>query len=195
LQANTGKLDPASLANLGRVVAASKRMGRLIDDLLNLARLSRQDLRWGNFSLSEMAVEAAASLAAAQPQRSVQISIQKDMQVDGDAGLMRAVIDNLVGNAWKFTEKTGAPAIDIGSQQRDGRTVYFVRDNGAGFDMQYANKLFSPFQRLHHASEFEGTGIGLATVRKVISRHGGSVWAEGAVGRGATIFFTLGQPG
>jgi signal transduction histidine kinase len=115
------------------------------------------------------------------------------MNANGDPGLMRAALDNLIGNAWKFTAKTDAARIDIGTEQRDGWTAFCVCDNGAGFDMQYAHKLFSPFQRLHHASDFEGTGIGLATVKKIIDRHGGKIWVESAVNLGTTMYFTIGE--
>ena len=120
------------------------------------------------------------------------MAIKPNLVANGDPGLMRAVLDNLLGNAWKFTAKTPAPRVELGSVQRDGSRVYYVRDNGAGFDMQYAHKLFAPFQRLHHTSEFEGTGIGLATVKRIIERHGGRVWAESAVNAGTTVYFTLG---
>jgi light-regulated signal transduction histidine kinase (bacteriophytochrome) len=114
------------------------------------------------------------------------------MNADADPGLVRAVLDNLIGNAWKFTGRTPEPEIEIGAREEGGSTAYFVRDNGAGFDMRYAHKLFSPFQRLHHTEEFEGTGIGLATVKKIVQRHGGRVWVESAVGGGTTVSFTLG---
>ena len=131
------------------------------------------------------------ALATAQSQRPVAVSIQPQMQADADPGLVRAVLDNLIGNAWKFTGRTAEPKIEIGAREESGSTVYFVRDNGAGFDMQYAHKLFAPFQRLHHAEEFDGTGIGLATVKKIVQRHGGRVWIESAVNAGTTAFCTL----
>ena len=121
------------------------------------------------------------------------VTIQPDMNTSGDPGLMRIVLENLIGNAWKFTAKTDAPRIEIGTEQRDGQTVYYVRDNGAGFNMEYAHKLFAPFQRLHHDKEFDGTGIGLATVNNIIQRHGGKIWLESAVNLGATVFFTIGK--
>lgn len=192
LQANAGVLDPDSVRKLGRVVAGSRRMGQLIDDLLNLARLSRQELRRQQLSLSALAAGVVANLAHAEPARSVTVNIQSDIRAWGDAGLLRSLLENLIGNAWKYTGKAAAARIEFGQMQRDGRRVFFVRDNGAGFDMQYAHKLFTPFQRLHHASEFEGTGIGLATVKKIIDRHNGSISLESAVGHGTTVFFTLG---
>jgi PAS domain S-box-containing protein len=191
---NEGKLDAVSAGHLQRVLAGSARMGQLIDDLLNLARLSRQQMEYQNFNLARLADHTAAVLTEAHPERSVHFIVQPDMAAHGDPGLLRIVMDNLIGNAWKFTAKTAAARIEIGTMQRDGRTVYYVRDNGAGFDMQYVHKLFAPFQRLHHASEFEGTGIGLATVKKIIQRHGGKIWVEGAVNAGTTAYFTLGEP-
>ncbi|NBR29616.1 MAG: hypothetical protein EBT83_14580 [Betaproteobacteria bacterium] len=192
LKNNEGRLDAASVGHLKRVVAGSRHMGALIDDLLNLARLSRQEMRRQTFSLSDTAERVAAALAGAQPQRTVAVVIQPQMDANADPGLVRAVLDNLIGNAWKFTGRTAAPKIEIGARDGGGSAVYFVRDNGAGFDMQYAHKLFAPFQRLHHAEEFDGTGIGLATVKKIVQRHGGRVWIESAVGAGTTVYFTLG---
>ncbi len=192
LGANEGRLDPVSTGHLRRVLAGSERMGHLIDDLLNLARLSRQEVQRENFNLSDMANHVTAALAEAHPVRRVQVVVQPAMMANGDAGLMRIVMDNLIGNAWKFTANTAAAKIEVGVDQRDGPAVYSVSDNGAGFDMQYAGKLFAPFQRLHHASEFEGTGIGLATVKKIIQRHGGNIWVESTLNAGTTVFFTLG---
>lgn len=192
LQASEGALAPTSVKYLKRVVAGSERMGRLIDDLLNMARLSRQEIRWQNLNLSEMATGVAASLVETHPDRSVQITIQPGMNVNGDPALLRVVLENLIGNAWKFTAYTAAPKIGFCRDERDGLTVYRVSDNGAGFDMRYAKKLFAPFQRLHQTNEFEGTGIGLATCKKIIQRHGGDIWVESAVGQGTTIFFSIG---
>jgi len=192
LRANEGKLDLLSVGHLKRVVAGSRHMGALIDDLLNLARLSRLEMRRQQFNLSETAGGVAASLAAAQPDRSVAVVIQPGLNANGDPGLVRAVLDNLLGNAWKFTGKCHAPNIEFGAIEQGGDAAFFVRDNGAGFDMQYAHKLFAPFQRLHHTDEFEGTGIGLATVKKIVQRHGGRVWIESALGSGTTVYFTLG---
>ena len=168
-------------------------MANLIDDLLNLARLSRQEMRVQNCDMSQLAATACAALATAHPERKVIIKIQAGMTFSGDPGLMRATLDNLIGNAWKYTAKTSAARIEVGNEWRDGNTVYYVRDNGAGFDMRYVHKLFAPFQRLHHRDEFEGTGIGLATVKKIIERHGGKIWIESAVNVGTTVFFTVGE--
>jgi len=192
LQANAGKLDAVSVGHLKRVVAGSRHMGALIDDLLNLARLSRQEMRWQNTDLSAMAAALVATRAEAQPERRVEVTIQPAIKVSGDSGLLRVVLDNLIGNAWKFTAKSAAARIEIGCVQQDGACAYFVRDNGAGFDMQYAHKLFEPFQRLHHRDEFEGTGIGLATVKKIIQRHGGRIWVDSALNLGTTVYFTIG---
>ena len=192
MKANAGKLDQASVDDLKRVQNAGERMGELIDDLLDLMRVSRQEPRRQDFNLSASAASVVAALSAAQPERNVPVTIQPDMHASGDPGLLRVVLESLIGNAWKFTAKTGAARIGIGAAQRDGKTVYYVRDNGVGFNMEYAHKLFAPFQRLHHADEFEGTGIGLATVKRVIVKHGGEVWAEGEEGQGATFYFTLG---
>ncbi len=192
LQSSAEKLDPVAVGDLRRVIAASRHMGELIDDLLNLARLSRQALRVQEIDLHATAAAAVAALAESQPARAVMVNIEPGMKTRADPGLLRALLDNLIGNAWKFTGKSDAPCIGVGRQRRDGVTCYYVRDNGAGFDMQYAHKLFAPFQRLHHADEFEGTGIGLAAVRKIVERHGGRVWIESNPGAGTTVYFTRG---
>jgi PAS domain S-box-containing protein len=194
LKSSEGKLDESARGYLKRVVAGSLRMGALIDDLLDLARLSRQEMRRQDVNVTEMAAQIAAALAEAHPARGVAVTIQPGLIVNADPGLMRALLENLLGNAWKFTEKTQAARIEMGTDQRDGNSFYYVRDNGAGFDMQYAHKLFEPFQRLHHTNEFEGTGIGLATVKKIIQRHGGEVCIESKIDAGTTVFFALGQP-
>jgi len=166
-------------------------MGELIDDLLELSRVSRTELERGPADLSHIARSLAAELGRREPDRKVRFAIANDLIVHADSGLLRVLLANLLGNAWKFTSKTGDPVIELGAQKFDDETAIFVRDNGAGFNMAYAEKLFSPFQRLHSEAEFPGTGIGLATVYRIVDRHGGRVWAEGVVGRGATIFFTL----
>ncbi len=191
LASNAGKLDAVTDKHLQRVVAASARMGNLIDDLLTLARLSRQDMQLRTVDISTLALEVAAAVSEAQPNPNMRVSVQPGMAAVCDAGLMRALLQNLIGNAWKFSSKAVAPRIEIGAAARGAQTVHYVSDNGAGFDMQYAHKLFAPFQRLHHVNEFDGTGIGLATVKKIILRHGGSVWIESAVNQGTTVFFTL----
>jgi light-regulated signal transduction histidine kinase (bacteriophytochrome) len=186
------QLDADGKANLERIIAAAARMTRLIDDLLSLSRVSRRELSLSSFNLGEIAREISGQLAQTQPERRVNFSIKPDMPVRADHGLMHIVMENLIGNAWKFTGKMEQAQIEIGSTASAGVTTYHVRDNGAGFDMAYAEKLFSPFQRMHHSRDFEGTGIGLATVRRVIQRHHGKVWIDSAVGRGTTVYFTIG---
>lgn len=185
------RLDETGKDYLDRVRRASQRMGELIDDLLQLARISRGALRRQETDLSDIARAVVEELRRNEPERRVLCDIQEGMRAFGDAGLMRVVLDNLIGNAWKFTRYTSDAQIVVGSGNRDGEMVYFVRDNGAGFDSAYSKKLFQAFQRLHLESEFEGTGIGLATVQRVIARHKGRVWAEGEPGNGATFWFIV----
>jgi two-component system, NtrC family, sensor kinase len=190
----TAVLDEQGRDYLIRVRAAADRMGELIEDLLALSRVSGADLRRVQANLSIIARAVATELQGRDPKRQLEIAIQDDMRVDADARLMRVLLDNLMGNAWKFTERVEGARIEFGAEVSAAGTVYFVRDNGAGFDMAFAEKLFTPFQRLHTEEEFPGTGIGLATVYRIVDRHGGCVWAEGAVGRGATVFFTVPPP-
>lgn len=184
-------LNEEARSYLDRVRAASGRMGQLIDDLLSLARVSRSALQAADVDLSDAATAVIAELRAAQPERHVTTRIATGLHTHGDPVLLRLVLDNLIGNAWKYSSKTKGAVIEIGAQQEERATIFFVRDNGAGFDMAYADKLFGPFQRLHAAKDFDGTGIGLATVQRILERHGGRIWAEAAVGRGATFYFTL----
>jgi PAS domain S-box-containing protein len=189
------RLDDVGRDYLLRIRAAAQRMARLIDDLLRLSRLTRTDMTLGPVDLSRLAEGIVEELRQAEPGRSVTVTIQPDMVAQCDAELMRIVLANLLGNAWKFTGNLATAHIAFMAQQQDGQTVYLVRDDGAGFDMAYAEKLFGVFQRLHSGTEFPGTGIGLATVQRIISRHGGTIWAEAAVDCGATFFFTLsGRP-
>jgi len=197
LEDNAAQLDDAGRAHLGRVRAAAQRMSDLIDNLLLLSRVARAELRRDDVDLTAVAHAVAAELRAAHPDRAVELRIAAGLRVRGDERLLRLVIENLLGNAWKFTAGCRLATIEVGSAAvappdapRAG-TAYFVRDNGAGFDMAHADKLFEPFQRLHTITEFPGTGIGLASVHRIIRRHGGHVWAQGAVGRGATVYFTL----
>jgi PAS domain S-box-containing protein len=185
------RLDDPGKDYLQRVVAAARRLEQLIGDLLNLSRLTRSEMRHATLDLSALAESVAAELRQREPQRRVEFVIAPAVVGDGDARLLRSVLDNLMENAWKFTVAREAARIEFGAAESDGQTTYFVRDNGAGFDMAYVGNLFSPFQRLHDQSEFPGTGIGLATVQRIVQRHGGRVWAEGAVDRGATFYFTL----
>lgn len=186
-----GALGPKGQDYLQRVCAAAERMAELIDDLLELSRVGRADLRRGPVDLSHLARQIVAELQKGSD-RQVEIVLQEALLADADRRLIRVALENLLGNSWKFTANAPNPRIDFGREARDGRDdVYFVRDNGAGFDMTYAGKLFRPFQRLHSDADFAGTGIGLATVHRIVDRHGGRVWAEGAVGQGATFYFTL----
>jgi signal transduction histidine kinase len=169
---------------------SAQHMARLIDDLLSLARVTRGELSRSETNLSEIAQSVAARLARNHPDRKVELVVTEGLIADCDDRLMQVVLENLMGNAWKFTGKRADARIEIGAANSNPR-AYFVRDNGAGFDMNYASKLFGVFQRLHSTSEFEGTGIGLVTVQRIIRRHGGRIWAEGEVGRGATFYFTL----
>ena len=187
------KLDDQGQDFLNRVRNASQFMGQLIDGLLKLSRVTRAEVYRQEVDLSAMGESIADALRKAQPERQVTFSISSGLTAHGDPILLRAVLENLLGNAWKFTSKRPAATIEFGTTWHDGMQVYLVRDDGAGFDMAYADKLFAPFQRLHTRGEFEGTGIGLATVQRVINRHGGRVWPEGHVGQGATFYFTLGQ--
>lgn len=179
--------------SLHRIRSASQRMGELIDGLLRLSRVTRSDLHWEDVDLSAMARSIVADLQRTEPERKVAVTIENGMVARGDPLLLRVVLDNLLGNAWKFTAKRPDARIAFGHDERDGSAVYVVRDNGAGFDMAFSDKLFGPFQRLHGRTEFEGTGIGLATVQRVIRRHGGRIWGEGEVDRGAAFYFTLGD--
>ncbi len=185
------KLDPADQDHLHRVRAAATRMAQLIDDLLVLARTARRELRHETVDLSQLASEVLSQLRTGDPSRTVSADISPGMVAEGDRGLMRVVLENLLGNAWKFTSKRKDAHIEVGILQRDPEVVFFVRDNGTGFDMRYANKLFGAFQRLHDGTEFPGTGVGLASVQRIIHRHGGRVWAESSVGAGATFYFAL----
>jgi signal transduction histidine kinase len=189
------ELDEEGKDYLSRVRAASQRMGRLIDDLLGLSRVTRSALRWVPVDLSAQAREIIADLCKRESERRVEVEVSDGLVAYGDARLLRVVLENLIGNAWKFTEKESEARIEFGVTRFTGAPVYYVSDNGAGFEMAYADKLFGAFQRLHGSEEFEGTGIGLATVQRVVHRHGGRIWAEGEVGRGATFFFTLGPGG
>ena len=176
-----------------RIVAASEHMAALIDNLLRLSRLSRAEMHLGPVDLGAEAAQIAAELQGADPGRQARFTVQRPVQVRADHALMRMVMHNLLDNAWKFTSGREYAHIEFGTAPTaDAPVCYYVRDNGAGFDPAYTHKLFSPFQRLHPASEFPGTGIGLAIVRLIVERHGGRVWAEGAVGEGAAFYFTLG---
>ena len=190
LEDSGDRLDPEGVDALGRVCAAAERMGVLIDDLLELSRAARVEMQRDRVDLSVLAERIAAGLTAADSQRRVEFRIARGLVCEGDRRLLEVVLQNLMGNAWKFTGKRDRAMIEVGITDADAR-AFFVRDNGAGFDMTYADKLFDPFQRLHQARDFAGSGVGLALVQRIVRRHGGRVWAEGVVDRGATFYFTL----
>ncbi len=185
------RLDDTGKQFLGRVRTATQRMGELIDDLLQLSRVSRVELSCESVDLSALAETVLTDLRQGEPVRQVETMIQPGLQVHGDRNQLRIVLVNLLSNAWKFTSKKDDARIELGAADTESGLALFVRDNGVGFDMKYSDKLFGAFQRLHVASEFPGTGIGLATVKRVMHRHGGSVWAEAALDHGATFYFTL----
>ena len=191
LEDNAGQINAEGRNYLERIRAASQRMGHLIDDLLQLSRHTRSEMHRTQVDLSALAHAQADALLKEEPGRCVEFVIAPDLVADADASLLQVVLENLLGNAWKFTGKQAAPKIEFGCTTRDGAPAYFVRDNGAGFDTAYAHKLFGAFQRLHTTDDFPGTGIGLASVQRIIHRHGGRVWAEGEAGHGATFYFTL----
>jgi PAS domain S-box-containing protein len=193
LEEYSDKLDADGCNFLERVRNASQHMGHLIDALLQLSRVTRSEMRVEPVDLSQLAAEIAETLRPAGGERPVKLDIVPGLKVKGDPRLLHVALQNLLGNAFKFTARTAQPEIEFGSWLQDGETVYFVRDNGAGFEMEYAHKLFGAFQRLHAATEFEGNGIGLATVQRIVRRHGGRIWAKGAPGQGATFYFTLGD--
>ena len=195
LEDHGARLDDVGKTHLWRVRSAAHRMGDLIDALLQLARVSGANLTRERTDLSQIAMSVVEDLRRRDPDRKVTVTIQPSLVALADCRLIRALLDNLIGNAWKFTSKVADAKIEIVGESRDTRMVYSVRDNGAGFDMAHADKLFAPFQRLHTAADFAGTGIGLATVYRIVDRHGGNVWAEGAVNRGAVVSFTLPPPG
>jgi len=189
------RLDETGRGYLQRVRASTQRMGHLIDDLLKLSRVTRTSLTPHVVDLSKLAQHALRQLAEEHPGHRPLTTVQPGPTVNGDPGLLLVALENLLGNAWKYSSRRADAHIEFGHLRRDGETIFFVRDNGVGFDMKYASKLFGAFQRLHHQKEFEGTGIGLATVERIISRHGGRVWPEAEVDKGATFYFTIGQLG
>jgi hypothetical protein len=185
------ELDKEGKSYLKKISDSGELMGQLMDDLLQLSRVTRGELNMEKLDLSDLARKVVSNLLQDEPDSKVKVSITPDMTVQGDKNLLNLVLQNLLGNAWKYSSKTAEPRIEMGTVEHKGKQAYFVRDNGVGFDMTYASKLFQPFQRLHKATEFAGTGIGLATVQRIIRRHGGEVWAEAKVGKGATFYFTL----
>jgi len=186
-----GKLDAEGIDALKRIVSATRRMGQLIDDLLNLSRVTRSDMKREQVDLSGVAARIAARLKESQQDRQADFIIAGELVADGDGRLLNIVLENLISNAWKFTVNSPHAVIEFGMTEHDGKPEYFVKDNGAGFDMAYAEKLFNPFQRLHPSTEYPGTGIGLVTVKRIIKRHGGHVRIIGEPGKGTVVYFTL----
>lgn len=185
-------LDRIGNDHLDRVLGAVARMNNMIDAMLALARLSSQPLVHQRVDLSRMAQYVLDDLHKHAPQRQVETRVTPGLGVDGDPTLMRLVLENLLGNAWKYSSRREVAHIEFGAEDREGQRTFYVSDDGAGFDMRFADRLFGPFQRLHSASEFQGTGVGLASVRRIVRRHQGEIWAEAQVDRGATFYFTLG---
>ena len=185
------KLDAQGKDYLNRIQSSAQLMNQLIDDMLRLSRVGRAEINFEKVDLSELVRDIAEELRSTQPNRKVEFAIQPDVTASGDKSLLRILLQNLLGNAWKYTTKTKNVKIEFSINKLEGKTVYFIKDNGAGFDMTYKDKLFKPFQRLHSNLDYPGTGIGLAIVQRIISRHGGKIWAEGKIGEGATFYFTL----
>ena len=185
-------LDEQSKEFVNEIQEATDRMGQLITTLLNFSQLTRKEINRETVNLGKLAQTIALDLRLREPGRRVTFKIAEGGVVNGDAKLLRVVLDNLIGNAWKYSGKRDDAVIEFGMRDQGRETVYFVRDNGVGFDMAYADKLFAAFERLHDSEEFEGIGIGLVTVQRIIQRHGGRIWAEGEEGKGATFSFTLG---
>ncbi len=194
LEDYTAVLDDDGTAYLQRIQRAVGRMGELIEDLIRLAHVTAQEMQPASTDLGSLVTEIIDALREQHPERRVEVVIASDLHAVGDRRLLTTALENLLANAWKYTRKRPVARIEVGMTQHEGRPAYFVRDNGAGFDMAQAHRLFDAFQRLHPAIEFEGTGVGLATVQRIIRRHGGRIWAEAAVGQGATFYFTLGAP-
>jgi len=193
LETQHERLDAEGRRFLDRVRDSSREMAQLIDDVLYLSRVTRAELREHEVDLSALVAHALERLRETSPERAVEVRVRPGVVVTGDGQLLRIAVENLVQNAWKFTGREPAARIEFGVTHVSGEPSYFVRDNGAGFDMAYVDRLFGPFQRLHLADEFPGSGIGLATVQRIIHRHGGRVWAEGMAGQGATFHFTIGR--
>jgi signal transduction histidine kinase len=194
LESQAARLEPVGQHFLERVREASQQMSELIDDVLYLSRVTRAELREHEIDLSGLVTLLLERMQEAEPARRVETKVRPGIVVNGDGQLLRIAIQNLIDNAWKFSGKEPSPRIEFGTSSVAGEQTYFVRDNGAGFNMAYVDRLFGPFQRLHPATDFPGSGIGLATVQRIIHRHGGRIWAEGLEGQGATFYFTLGRP-
>jgi light-regulated signal transduction histidine kinase (bacteriophytochrome) len=185
------RLDTTAKEHLHRVRAAAVRMAGLIDDLLKLSRVTRAELRKELTDLTAMAKSIAKTLEETEPARNVEFSIGEGLTVEADSRLLRVVMENLFGNAWKYTSRHDHARIELGQDHKNGQSVFYVRDDGAGFDPRYADRLFGAFQRLHGVKDFPGTGIGLATVQRIIRRHGGNIWAEADIEKGATFYFSI----
>jgi light-regulated signal transduction histidine kinase (bacteriophytochrome) len=185
------KLSAEGKSHLARVRAATVRMGHLIDDMLKLARIARSETTDDDVDLSALAEEVVSQLRTVEPERKATIDIAPGLKTFGDRPLLRAMLENLLGNAWKFTSKCPVSHIEVGMTNGNSEPAFFVRDNGAGFDMRYADKLFGAFQRLHSDRDYPGTGVGLASVQRIVRKHGGRIWAESEVGKGATFYFVL----
>jgi signal transduction histidine kinase len=185
------QLDGTAKDYLERIKGSAERMGELIEGLLKLSRINQAEINNESVNLSVLCHELVSELRDHEPQRNVTVDIQAAILAGGDRHLLRDALANLLGNAWKFTAQVPQARIRFGADMKNGVTVYYVQDNGAGFDQAYADRLFTPFQRLHHQSDFPGTGVGLSTVQRIVQRHGGALWAKGEPGRGATFYFTL----
>ena len=192
LEDYSDKLDAQGVQFLNYVRHGAQRMGNIIDSLLNLSRITRTELITHEMNLSQLARESVDNLQRQNPGRNVQIFIQDELKAFGDSSLIRMVLDNLLSNAWKFTSKSVDARIEFGARVEANELAYFVRDNGAGFDMKFSDKLFGAFQRLHSVEDYAGTGVGLATAKRIIDRHGGKIWAKSQAGEGTTFYFTVG---
>jgi signal transduction histidine kinase len=192
LEDHAAAMNPEAKSYLERIVKASQRMGNMVDGLLNLSRLNRSNLRKESVDLTKIAKNTVDILKNNNPERKAKVTIEENLTATCDPQLMDIVILNLIGNAWKFTKQVPEALIHLGLKQENGAEVFYVSDNGAGFDMRYADKLFGTFQRLHKETEFEGHGIGLATVKNIVQKHGGRIWVESEQGKGTTFYFTLG---
>ena len=193
LQEYGSSLDEKGIHYLGRIVKAAGQMGRLIDDLLQVAKVARSELDYRQVNLSEIAQDILSNLTQDNPERNVKYKIEEGLLVEGDHELSRVLMENLLSNAWKFTAGKDEAVIELGQVTVDKDRVFYVRDNGIGFETKYVGKVFGLFQRLHGSGEYPGTGIGLAITQKIVSRHGGRIWAESEVGKGATFYFTFNE--
>ncbi|MEO5970938.1 MAG: ATP-binding protein, partial [Bdellovibrionia bacterium] len=195
LEDHGANLSKEAMALLNRIIGSANKMSAMVDSLLELSRLSRAEIKMNVVNLTSIAEEVFADLRALHPDRNVLTTVSPGLETRGDSSLLRIVLVNLLGNAWKFTSKNPTARVEVGAESGPKGMIYFVRDNGAGFDMRHVDRLFGTFQRLHRKSEFEGTGIGLATVQTIITKHGGQIWAESKVNEGTVFYFTLDKDG